>query len=475
MPKNKELFSGKLKERVETVETIIKDNNFNKSGIKSIKSKINAEIKKWTEKGEVGELYDLALAGYSYLKYTLEYQEYDGRQKAKEGQKAFDEIFFDVFESDKDFEIFVCSFTLKFMGLEDLSSYSHSKNVDNAKKEASTKGKTLDLGSIVELELGVKKNELEDKISEYSRLNIPLLIVGETGTSKGLLAKAIHKMSKRRKAPYREINCTAIPRNLIESELFGHKKGAFTGADNDKKGIIEEVKHGTLLLDELGKMPNFMQVKLLKIIEDKEVYPIGGNKPVKIDVRFLATLQPNEISELNRDLLYRFRWPIHIEMPTLSDRLKTLQYSIIENSLGRVLEDMNIKNFKISHDACDKLINRQTYPGNYREFENILLLSVLSAKAEGRDEILPKNISFNNTFNDRKTVNVNDIRLRDIVKYADKEASELCASIINEKIDQLKGQGKDIKNTLISEGLPEKQYPNFMKHTNRRLGKVKKK
>ncbi|MCP4371028.1 MAG: sigma-54-dependent Fis family transcriptional regulator [Deltaproteobacteria bacterium] len=458
-------FSGKHRERVEAIDAIINNNNFNKS---KVKTELNKKFKEWIKKGEVGEGYDLITAGFSYLTYALGYKKYEDRPKAKEGKKAFEEIFFEVFERGENLKIkkWTCHFALAFMGLDDLSSYSYLKNVDNEIQKVIKEGKPIGIG----IGFG-SKNELEDKIFNYSRLNIPLLIVGETGTSKGLLARAIHRMSERRKAPYKEINCIAIPENLIESELFGYRKGAFTGANADKPGVIETANDGTLLLDELGKMPRSLQAKLLKVIEDKEFYPVGSNNPVKIDVRFLATLHPGDVETLYPDLLWRFSWPICIELPTLSDRLKILEYTILENSLGKVLAKMNIKNFSVSHNACKKLIRRDNYPGNYRELENILLLAILSAMDEGRDEIIPQDISFNNMLNDKKTEQLNDIRLIDIVEYADKEASKLCASIIKGKIDGLKDQGKDIKNTLISEGLSKKKYPTYLKQMNSRLRK----
>ncbi len=456
-------FSGKHKERVEAIDAIVNNKNFNKS---KVKAELNKKFKEWIRKGEVGEGYDLITAGFSYLTYTLGYKKYEGRPKVKEGKKSFDEIFFEVFESDGNLKIkkWTCNFTLEFMGLDDLSNYSISKNWNNALEKTLKEGKPIsDMETCLDL-----KNELQDKIFDYSRLNIPLLIVGETGTSKGLLARAIHKMSERRKAPYKEINCTAIPENLIESELFGYRKGAFTGANADKPGVIETANDGTLLLDELGKMPRSLQAKLLKVIEDGEFYPVGSNNPVKIDVRFLATVHPGDVETLYPDLLWRFSWPICIELPTISERLKILDYTILENSLGRVSAKMNIKNFSITDNACKKLINRDNYPGNYRELENILLLAILSAMDEGRDGIIPQDISFNN---DKMTEQLNDIRLIDIVEYADKQASKLCASIIKGKIDGLKDEGKDIKNTLISEGLPKKKYHTYLKQINSRLRK----
>ncbi len=447
----------KHKERVGTIERILKENNFEKP---KIKAEINKKIKDWAKKKEVGEGYNLAFAGYEYLTYALKHM------KHEEGKDAFDKIFFEVFDNDNNVVIkkLTCSFTLEFMGLDDISRYSFTKNLYNAIKEAGKEGYPIGTGRY-------NKNEFQDKIFHYSKLNMPLLIIGETGTSKGLLAEAIHDMSERRDSDYKEINCAAIPKTLLESELFGHKKGSFTGATKDRVGKIESSDKSTLLLDELGKMPKHLQVKLLKVIEEGKLYPVGSNDPVKINVRFIATLQPDEINKIYRDLLWRFSWPICIEMPTLSDRLKTLGSSVINNSLRRVLTREKIKDFTITDNAYERLINREEYPGNYRELENILLAAIVSAKEDGRDEILPKDIKFKSIANMEKTHQVNDIKLIDIVEYADKEASQLCVSIINEKIDKLKGQGKDIKNTLTSEGLPENKYHTYLKQIRTRTNK----
>jgi DNA-binding NtrC family response regulator len=274
-------------------------------------------------------------------------------------------------------------------------------------------------------------------------------------------------MSKRRNEGYIEVNCAAIPKDLLESELFGHEKGAFTGADSQKIGKIESANNGTLLLDELGKMPEDLQAKLLKVVEDDKVCRVGSVKPVKINVRFLATLQPGEIERINKDLLYRFSWPIHIKMPSLKERLEVLGNTIINNSLGRVLKKIKLKDVSLSPGAYRKLINREDYPGNYRELENTILDAVLSAEIEERKEVLPKDISFGNTFNNEALRHVDNIKLKDIVAYADKEGSTLRANIIQKKIDKI----EDIKNTLKSEGLSDNEYRNYEKKIRNRLKK----
>jgi len=449
-------------QQAKALERIIKKNELKNSKLNKskISSEINTVIRTWKECGKVREDFNSVDAGVIYLTYAW-------KNDKENGKKALYEVFFDDFTSSNDIitKKLACVFTLRFMGLFDLSIYGHEKELRKKTEDDNIYiiKNISDLREII-------KNDLLDCIYKYSRYNIPLLIIGETGTSKGLLAKAVHKMSTRRDSLYREINCAAFPENLLESELFGYKKGAFTGAIEDKKGIIEAVNDGTLLFDELGKMPYHLQVKLLKAIEDGIIYPLGSNEPVTIDVRFLATIQPGEAKELCPDLLYRFGWPRCIEMPTLGERLKVLNLKILESSLSRALETINTKDIILSRSAYKKLINRKSYPGNYRELENILLNAALSATAEERKEITPKDITFKDTINIEKSIQINDIKLKDIVAYADKEASTLCANIIQKKIDEIK-EIKDIKNTLKSEGLTDNQYQSYNKQMDTRLKK----
>ena len=435
-------------------ENKLKDGKLNKS---KITSEINKEIETWKKSGRLHETFNLATAGLIYLSHAWKNDEEDGK-------KALDEVFFEELMKDNNTSTrrLTCVFTLRFMGLYDISIYGQEKDLLKKIEEGDIIGNTSS-----------PKNDLLDCVYKYSRYDIPLLIIGETGTSKGLLAKAVHGMSKRRNSPYREINCAAFPENLLESELFGYKKGAFTGAFKDKEGIIEAVNNGTLLFDELGKMPYHLQVKLLKAIEDGIIYPLGSNKPVKIDVRFLATLQPGEDEKLCPDLLWRFGWPRCIELPTLGERLKVLNLKILEISLGRALKTINMKDITISRSAYKKLINRKIYPGNYRELENILLNAALSATAEERKEITPNDITFKDTNNTEKSNQTNDTKLKDIVAYADKEASTLCANIIQKKTDEIRNRGNDIKNTLKSEGLTDKEYRSYNKQMKNRLEKMR--
>jgi len=447
------IYREEFRKETEALEKIIKKNKpkDGKLDNQKIISEINKEIKAWGKSKGLYKKCNLVTASFLYLDHAWV-------NKDKDGIKVLDEVFFEEFIKDDNTSIrkLASEFTLCFMALYDLSIYDREKNLLKRINEDNIIGNTSS-----------PKNELLDCIYKYSRHDISLLIIGQTGTSKGLLSKAIHKMSKRRKKNYIEVNCAAIPKDLLESELFGHERGAFTGAESQKKGKIELADKGTLLLDELGKMPINLQAKLLKAVEDNEVWRVGGVKSIKINVRFLATLQPGEIEHINEDLLYRFSWPIHLKMPSLKERLEVLGNTIIENSLERVLEKIELEDVSLSPSTYKKLINKEDYPGNYRELENILLDAVLSAKIEERKEVLPKDISFGSTFNNEALSQVENIKLKDIVEYADKEASALCVSIIQKKLDGI----TDIKNTLKLEGLTEAGYRNHVKKMRDRFKK----
>jgi len=448
---------NEFEKETEALENIIKKNKpkGGKLNRSEIISEIEKKIKTWKKSGRVHKEFNLVTAGLFYLFHAW-------KNDKENGIKVLDEVFFEDFMNDKNIKTkkLTCEFILRFMGLHDLSIYDHEKDLRKRKEEGSITWFMSSFNEII-------KNDLRDCIYKYSRYDISLLIIGETGTSKGLLSEAIHKMSKRRNEGYIEVNCAAIPKDLLESELFGHEKGAFTGADSQKIGKIESANNGTLLLDELGKMPEDLQAKLLKVVEDDKVCRVGSVKPVKINVRFLATLQPGEIERINKDLLYRFSWPIHLKMPSLKERLEVLGNTIINNSLGRVLKKIKLKDVSLSPGAYRKLINREDYPGNYRELENTILDAVLSAEIEERKEVLPKDISFGNTFNNEALRHVDNIKLKDIVAYADKEGSTLRANIIQKKIDKI----EDIKNTLKSEGLSDNEYRNYEKKIRNRLKK----
>lgn len=211
-----------------------------------------------------------------------------------------------------------------------------------------------------------------------------VLILGESGTGKGVLAEFIHYSSPRKDKPFISINCSAIPENLLESELFGYKKGAFTGAVSDKKGLIELANGGTLFLDEIGDMPLNLQAKLLKFLESGEFIPLGDTIKKQVDVRVIAATNKDletliKEGKFREDLYYRLN-VIEIKIPPLRERkedIPALIYFFIDK-LSKVHEK-NIKG--ITSDALSCLINHE-WPGNVRELKNVIERAIILATGE---------------------------------------------------------------------------------------------
>jgi len=209
-----------------------------------------------------------------------------------------------------------------------------------------------------------------------TRTNI--LITGESGTGKELLARAVHAQSDRADQPFVVINCGGIPETLMESELFGHKKGAFTGASQDKKGLFAVADRGTLFLDEIGDVTPQIQVKLLRAIQERVFKPVGSNQDVTADIRFIAATNKNLETEViagrfREDLFYRLN-VIEIRMPPLRERKSDLRL-LAQHFLEKYSRQMNKRITKISSYAID-LLQRYDFPGNIRELENLIERSV---------------------------------------------------------------------------------------------------
>jgi PAS domain S-box-containing protein len=201
-----------------------------------------------------------------------------------------------------------------------------------------------------------------------------VLIEGATGTGKDLLAKVIHAQSARSAKPWVKINCAAIPDSLIESEIFGYVKGAFTGADRDKPGRFQEAAGGTIFLDEIGDLPMSLQAKLLRVLEDKEFYPLGSRRTQKVDVRIISATNRRlehlvRERQFREDLFYRLN-VVRIELPPLSQRPDDLPL-MIHHCLRKLCASRGLPPPAISPSAMKILLNRE-YPGNVRELENIL-------------------------------------------------------------------------------------------------------
>lgn len=215
---------------------------------------------------------------------------------------------------------------------------------------------------------------LKNNIAKVARSQAPVFIHGESGSGKELVARAIHKASSRNKDNFIAVNCGAIPRELMESEFFGHLKGSFTGAHQDKQGLFQSAEGGTLFLDEVADLPIEMQVKLLRAIQEKTIRPVGSQKEMAINVRILSATHKNLFTEIkeNRfrnDLYYRIN-VIEINVPSLRERQTDIP--LLTTSLLKKIADKNNESIsQITSNALDTL-NHYSFPGNVRELENIL-------------------------------------------------------------------------------------------------------
>ncbi len=260
-----------------------------------------------------------------------------------------------------------------------------------------------------------------------------VLILGETGTGKELLAEAIHLASRRRKGPFITINCAAIPKELQESELFGHRKGSFTGAIMDKKGYLEAADRGTIFLDELGEMSPDLQAKLLRALENKTFNKVGDTEPIPVDIRIIAATNRNLLEEDNngqgfrKDLYYRLS-AFAIELPPLRERTDDIDllalHFLHENALKNNKEIKSIdRNFM-------QLMKAYPWPGNIRELKNVIERSViLTDQAELTIDLLPNELLKGNQVERPESEAVSMVfdktmHENETIRYADTEDGE---------------------------------------------------
>jgi DNA-binding NtrC family response regulator len=225
---------------------------------------------------------------------------------------------------------------------------------------------------------------LHKQINQVAGTTATILITGESGVGKELVAHALHSNSERRDKKYIAVNCTAIPESLIESELFGHLKGSFTGAIKDKKGLVEEANRGTLFLDEIGDLSMVMQVKLLRLLQEGEYKAIGENTIRKVDIRFIAATNQNlpekiRAGEFREDLFYRLN-VINIHIPPLRERKEDIPL-LVRHFMAKysVVHRKNAP--RISDEAMEYLM-RQDWPGNVRELTNVIERGVIMATGD---------------------------------------------------------------------------------------------
>ena len=223
-----------------------------------------------------------------------------------------------------------------------------------------------------------KMQRVLEAVSRIAKTDSTVYIHGESGTGKELIAKAIHLASPRKDKPFVALKCAAIPETLLESELFGHEKGAFTGAVRSTKGLFTQANEGTLFLDEIGDMPLSIQVKLLRALEERQFYPVGGEKPVQVDVRVVVATKKDLVEEVKKgqfreDLFYRIH-VIPIVLPPLKDRIEDIPY-LVDHLLKKISQQMKRDVNGLTPKAMEKLMQHD-WPGNVRELENTLEYAV---------------------------------------------------------------------------------------------------
>lgn len=244
------------------------------------------------------------------------------------------------------------------------------------------------------------------------------LITGPTGSGKELVALAFHKNSQRAGKPFITVNCAAIPRDLLESELFGHVKGAFTGAIGEKKGKFAQAGSGVILLDEVGETPMELQAKLLRVLQEREFYPVGGSAPVKVDLRILAATNRDLAAEVAKggfreDLYHRLN-VVNIKLPSLDERKEDIPL-LVSYFLAKIAATFSEPPKKVSAEVIEKFMRRK-WPGNVRELENVIRRAAI---------MTPGNV-----------ISVEDIGLQNISTETDRDDQDLLFEIVGRMMDK---------------------------------------
>lgn len=256
-----------------------------------------------------------------------------------------------------------------------------------------------------------KLKEIFQVVEKVSESDSTIIITGESGTGKGLIAKAIHENSSRKNKPFISINCGAIPENLLESELFGHVRGAFTGATSPKPGKFELADGGTVFLDEIGDMSNELQIKVLRALEEKSFERVGGCKTIKVNARIIAATHRNLKEEIKKgnfreDLFYRL-YVIPINIPPLRERREDISLLV-----SHFLDKFNKKNgleLEGFTDESTEIILSYSWPGNIRELRNMLeRLVILKRKGLISPQDLPENMRMQNNVLTAPNIQISD-------------------------------------------------------------------
>ncbi|MCQ4240133.1 sigma-54-dependent transcriptional regulator [Stutzerimonas stutzeri] len=277
-------------------------------------------------------------------------------------------------------------------------------------------------------------NLLRKQIGKLARSQAPVYISGESGSGKELVARLIHEQGARHERPFIPVNCGAIPSELMESEFFGHKKGSFTGAIEDKPGLFQEANGGTLFLDEVADLPLTMQVKLLRAIQEKAVRPVGGAKEVVVDVRVLCATHKDLATEVaagrfRQDLYYRLN-VIELRVPPLRERREDIAL-LADTMLRRLAEECGDSTARLHADALVKLQNYR-FPGNVRELENMLERAYTLCEGE--------------------EIKAGDLRLSDAPGAGESGEANLA------QIDNLEDHLEEVERKLIMQALEETRW-----------------
>ncbi len=259
---------------------------------------------------------------------------------------------------------------------------SHQKVVDENKNLKKQLAESHGLDAYIGASEPVAK--LKELVKQVARVDSTVLILGESGTGKDLLARAMHALSGRSNGPFVGINCAAIPETLLESELFGHGKGAFTGAINHKEGLLKVADNGTFFLDEIGNTSLGMQIKLLRVLEEKKIIPIGETKPIPIDIRLICATNADLEEEVKAgrfrpDLFYRLH-VIPINIPPLRERVEDIPL-LIDHFTDKFCNRHNLGSKEIQPEVYN-VLSAYSWPGNVRELENTMERALLLTKGD---------------------------------------------------------------------------------------------
>ncbi len=297
------------------------------------------------------------------------------------------------------------------------------------------------------------------KVHEIADIDVPVLISGQSGTGKELVARALHQASGRVKQPFVAVNTGAIPRDLISSELFGHVKGAFTGAIDSKKGKFEEAHGGTLFLDEISSMREEVQIALLRVLESRQIERVGSNQTVNVDVRIVAATNEDLQTQIEKglfreDLYYRLN-VYNIELPALQERPEDIP--LIASYFIEQFNDEFNKNIRGIDDEAMQSLMEYGWPGNVRELRNVILRSMVAATDSIRKKDLPEMVR-------RKIVPGTEIRFRAGTPLTDIERLTIIKTLKMAKGNKLKAaellgiSRRSLYNKIEEYGIDENEY-----------------